>query len=216
EGFGLKVKGKRAVDVGISTGGFTDCLLQHGAIKVLGFDVGYGQTDWQLRQNPALTLFEKVNFRKLTDEELGKMNMSAEIVVMDVSFISSTLMADNILKIFTKEKRSTNDFFCSSTAIKASEGLMHSMKLNSSLFEADLPKLCNGILVTLIKPQFELGKEKIGKGGIVKNEESLKESIEKVLVCYTVKGLYNIAIIQSPIEGAKGNREFLLLSVIIL
>src|SRR5690242_10241306 len=129
--WGVDVRGKICLDVGASTGGFTDCLLRHGAARVIAIDTGYGQMDFKLRQDPRVRLLEKTNARYLTHEALGE---SADFIAMDVSFISATLILPAVL---------------------------------SSAFRADH----GGQIVVLVKPQFEAGREHVGKGGIVRDDD---------------------------------------------
>src|SRR6201997_610684 len=166
----IDVNGKICLDVGASTGGFTDCLLQHGAARVIAIDTGYGQMDFKLRQDPRVRLLEKTNARYLTHEALGE---SADFIAMDVSFISTTLILPAVL---------------------------------SSAFRADH----GGQIVVLVKPQFEAGREHVGKGGIVRDDDAQLASLEKVRRALTELGAKKTGNIDSPILGAEGNREFLL------
>src|SRR5580693_3290265 len=166
----VEVRGKVGVDVGASTGGFTDCLLQHGAARVIAIDTGYGQMDFKLRQDPRVRLLEKTNARYLTKAALGEF---VDFIAMDVSFISATLILPAVI---------------------------------SSAFRADR----RGQIVVLVKPQFEAGREHVGKGGIVRDEDAQLASLEKVRTAVTELGATKIDSIDSPILGAEGNREFLL------
>jgi 23S rRNA (cytidine1920-2'-O)/16S rRNA (cytidine1409-2'-O)-methyltransferase len=166
----IEVNGISCLDVGASTGGFTDCLLQHGAARVIAVDTGYGQLDFKLRQDPRVRLLEKTNARYLTREALGE---SADFIAMDVSFISATLILPAVL---------------------------------SSAFPADE----KGQIVVLVKPQFEAGREHVGKGGIVRDADAQLASLEKVRTALNELGAKKIDSIDSPILGAEGNREFLL------
>jgi 23S rRNA (cytidine1920-2'-O)/16S rRNA (cytidine1409-2'-O)-methyltransferase len=166
----IDVEGRTCLDVGASTGGFTDCLLQHGAARVIAIDTGYGQMDFKLRQDPRVRLLEKTNARYLTRETLGE---SAEFIAMDVSFISATLILPAII---------------------------------FSAFGADR----RGQIVVLVKPQFEAGREHVGKGGIVRDADAQLASLEKVRAALTDLGVTKTDSIDSPILGAEGNREFLL------
>lgn len=171
EYWNIDVTRKVCLDVGASTGGFTDCLLQHGAARVIAVDTGYGQMDFKLRQDPRVCLFEKTNARYLTREALQD---TADFIAMDVSFISATLVLPAVI-------------------------------------ESAFPPHCQGrSIVVLVKPQFEAGKEYVGKGGIVRDEEAQKASIEKVRKALLDLGAKQADTINSPILGAEGNREFLL------
>jgi len=170
----IEVNDKICLDVGASTGGFTDCLLQHGAARVVAVDTGYGQMDFNLRQNPRVRLLEKTNARYLTREALGE---SAEFVAMDVSFISATLVLPAII---------------------------------SSAFAANSH---GGRAVVLVKPQFEAGREHVGKGGIVHDENAQLASLQKVRNRLIQLGATQTDSIDSPILGAEGNREFLLYAI---
>jgi 23S rRNA (cytidine1920-2'-O)/16S rRNA (cytidine1409-2'-O)-methyltransferase len=167
----IDVSGKNCLDVGASTGGFTDCLLQHGAAHVIAIDTGYGQMDFRLRQDQRVRLLEKTNARYLTPEALGE---SVDFVVMDVSFISATLILPAVI---------------------------------SSAFAAHSQ---GGQIVVLVKPQFEAGREHVGKGGIVRDLDTQMSSLEKVRSALTQLGATKTDSIDSPILGAEGNREFLL------
>jgi len=177
EHWNIDVKGKVCLDVGASTGGFTDCLLQHGAARVIAIDTGYGQMDFKLRQDPRVRLLEKINARYLTREVVGE---TADLVVMDVSFISATLVLPAvIIGVFPElsaERRGRQ-------------------------------------VVVLVKPQFEAGREHVGKGGIVRNEAAQLAAVEKVKTALRALGVERTDTIESPILGAEGNREFLLYAV---
>jgi len=161
----IDVTGKMCMDVGASTGGFTDCLLQHGATKVIAVDTGYGQIDMKLRNDPRVKLLEKTNARYLKAEEVEPVEFAA----MDVSFISATLVLPAVV-------------------------------------EASNP----ADIVVLVKPQFEAGREHIGKGGIVREESAHRGAVDKVSACLRELGFEVDDAIDSPILGAEGNREFLL------
>lgn len=162
----IDVSGETCMDVGASTGGFTDCLLQHGAAKVVAIDTGYGQIDMKLRNDPRVELREKTNARYM---KAGEVAQPIELVVMDVSFISATLVLPAVVE---------------ASGAKA--------------------------VVVLVKPQFEVGREKVGKGGIVRDESAQKMAVEKVSACLRQIGFTLREPIDSPILGAEGNREFLL------
>lgn len=165
----IDLTGKFCLDVGASTGGFTDCMLQHGAARVLAVDTGYGQIAESLRRDFRVTLMERTNARKLAP---GELPAEIQFVAVDVSFISSTLILPAVV-----------------AAIGA-----------QALLE----------LVTLVKPQFEAGRASVGKGGIVRDPQAHKLAIERVRSCVEDLGGRGIEVIDSPILGAQGNREFLL------
>lgn len=168
----IDVKGRVCLDVGASTGGFTDCLLQHGAARVIAVDTGYGQLDFRLRQETRVRLLEKTNARYLTAEMLSE---SVDFIAMDVSFISATLILPAVIgSAFPEESR-------------------HGRQL-----------------VVLVKPQFEAGREHVGKGGIVRDEAAQSAAVEKVSATLVLLGAVKTESIDSPILGAEGNREFLL------
>lgn len=175
EHWSIDVTGKTCVDIGASTGGFTDCLLQAGAARVIAVDTGYGQMHARLRADSRVRLLEKTNARYLTTEQLWGDGMPVPIglLTMDVSFISATLVLP---------------------AVAAS------IRSSSQSFEA----------VVLVKPQFEVGREQVGKGGIVRDPEAQKSAVEKVRRALEALGGSEIEVIESPILGAEGNREFLL------
>lgn len=170
----LDVAGKSCLDVGASTGGFTDCLLQHGAAHVTAVDTGYGQIAMKLRQDARVRLVEKCNARLLSRELLAE---TVDLVVMDVAFISATLVLPPVVaSAFPEEKGSRQGRFA----------------------------------VVLVKPQFEVGRELVGKGGIVRDAAAQLAAVEKVRQCVLSLGAQSIEVTDSPILGAEGNREFLL------
>ena len=170
----ISVAGKICLDVGASTGGFTDCLLQRGAAQVIAIDTGYGQMDFRLRQDARVRLMEKTNARYLTREGLG---VTADFIAMDVSFISATLVLPAVL---------------------------------ASAFPESPDARRGKQLVVLVKPQFEAGRENVGKGGIVRDEAAQIAAVGKVRSVLIGLGAEHTDSIESPILGAEGNREFLL------
>jgi 23S rRNA (cytidine1920-2'-O)/16S rRNA (cytidine1409-2'-O)-methyltransferase len=173
----IDVAGKVCLDVGASTGGFTDCLLQRGAARVIAVDTGYGQLDFKLRRDARVRLLEKTNARHLARENLGE---TAELVVVDVSFISATLVLPAVV----------------AAALPASPDERRGRQI-----------------VVLVKPQFEAGREQVGKGGIVRDERAQQAAVEKVRRAVRDLGAVRTDVIESPILGAEGNREFLLYGV---
>jgi len=163
--FQVEVKEKVVLDVGASTGGFTDCLLAYGARKVYAVDVGYGQLDWKLRNDPRVVVLEKRNIRYLEDEELSD---PPQIATIDVSFISLRLVLPKVQKLLTRY----------------------------------------GEIVALIKPQFEVGKGKVGKGGVVRSGEEHLRVIEEIKEAAVSLELEVRGVTESPLLGPKGNREF--------
>lgn len=164
--FSLDVSGRRGLDVGASTGGFTDCLLQNGAASVVAVDVGYGQLHWKIRQDPRVDVIERTNFRYADPVEIGA---PFEVIVVDVSFISVTTIAPNLAA-------------------------------------------CGGPgtdYVVLVKPQFEVGRDDVGRGGIVKDPALHASSVRSVAEALAAVGLGALGAVASPIMGTKGNREFL-------
>jgi 23S rRNA (cytidine1920-2'-O)/16S rRNA (cytidine1409-2'-O)-methyltransferase len=154
------------LDVGTSTGGFTDCLLQRGASKVIAVDVGYGQLDWKIRNDPRVLVLERTNIRYLPDDALP---CPVDFTCIDVSFISLKIVIPAVLKFMKKPSR----------------------------------------IVALIKPQFEVGKGRVGKGGIVKDPELQQMVLEDLALFFSSQGLICQGTIPSPVLGAKGNKEFL-------
>lgn len=174
----IDVRDKVCMDIGTSTGGFTDCLLQNGATQVIAVDTGYGQIDVKLRTDPRVRLLEKTNARYLTDEILWPNREERRpigLVAMDVSFISATL----VLPAVVDRARETKPL---------------------GGFE----------LMVLVKPQFEVGREHIGKGGIVRDAEAQQMAVERARSAVQALAGSDIEVIDSPILGAEGNREFLL------
>ncbi|MGH7800321.1 MAG: TlyA family RNA methyltransferase [Thermodesulfobacteriota bacterium] len=168
--FKIDVRDKIVLDIGASTGGFTDCLLKHGAKKVYAVDVGYGQLDWKLRQDPRVVVMERINARYLKPEDIGEL---VDISTIDISFISLTKVIPPVSKILKP----------------------------------------NGILIALIKPQFEVGKGEVGKGGIVRDENKHREVINKIIPFLEGLNFKILGVIPSPILGADGNKEFLVAGI---
>ena len=166
ESFGINANGLVCLDTGSSTGGFTDCLLQHGAARVHAVDVGAGQLDWKLRTDPRVVLHEGLNARHLRFEDIGE---PVELATLDVSFISVTLILPAVVPILRPE----------------------------------------GAMVILVKPQFEVGKGQVGKGGIVRSPELHREACVRVETAVKSHG-FATTVMESPILGAEGNKEFLL------
>ena len=173
----IDVTGKVCLDVGASTGGFTDCLLQYGAARVIAIDTGHGQIDFRLRQDPRVRLLEKTNARYLTREQISE---SIDFIAMDVSFISATLVLPAVV---------------------------------AAAFPQSPSERSGRKMVVLVKPQFEAGREQVGKGGIVRDEAAQMAAIEKVRKALLKLGCNQTDVIDSPILGGEGNREFLLYAV---
>jgi 23S rRNA (cytidine1920-2'-O)/16S rRNA (cytidine1409-2'-O)-methyltransferase len=165
--FNIDVNGLVMLDIGASTGGFTDCLLQHGAKRVIAIDVGYGQMHWKLRNDPRVTVIEKTNARNLLPEDIKE---QPDAAVIDVSFISLKLIIPPVAAL--------------------------------------LPE--NTFITALIKPQFEAGKGEVGKGGVVRDEDTHNRIIADIGDFCKKQGLDPVGVIPSPILGPKGNREFLI------
>ena len=176
DAFPIAIAGRVCVDGGISTGGFTDCLLQRGAARVYGVDVGYGQTAWSLRSDGRVTLRERTNLRHLTAAELyGPNDPVADLAVADVSFISLVLVLPALLAL---------------------------LKAPQARAELDL--------VVLVKPQFEVGKARVGKGGVVRDPAAHCDAIAGVVAAAQALGLRAAGLVASPITGPAGNHEYLL------
>jgi len=173
----ISVEGKVCLDVGASTGGFTDCLLQQGAASVIAVDTGYGQLDYRLRQDSRVRLLEKTNARYLKSEDLGE---PVDFIAMDVSFIAASLVLPAVIHAAFPEAAEERD---------------------------------GRDIVVLVKPQFESGREHVGKGGIVRDEGIQLAAVEKVRQALAQLGARHQDFIDSPILGAEGNREFLLHAV---
>ncbi|HKR25903.1 MAG TPA: TlyA family RNA methyltransferase [Acidobacteriaceae bacterium] len=169
----IDLRGRFCLDVGASTGGFTDCMLQHGAERVLAIDTGYGQIAQSLRDDPRVTLMERTNARLLSP---GDLPPGITFLAMDVSFISATLVLPPVLQ-----------------AVAGGFALRETLEA-----------------VLLIKPQFEAGREHVGKGGIVRDPAAHQLAIDRVRACVEENAGAQIDIIDSPITGTEGNREFLL------
>ena len=165
--FPVKLDGAVCMDIGASTGGFTDCMLQNGASKVFSVDVGYGQFDWSLRQDPRVVLMEKTNVRYLKPEDIGE---QLDFASCDVSFISLSKILPAIFPILTDD----------------------------------------GTMVCLIKPQFEAGRENVGKRGVVKNPKVHRDVIAEVFGFTEALGFAVKGLTFSPIKGPNGNIEYLM------
>jgi 23S rRNA (cytidine1920-2'-O)/16S rRNA (cytidine1409-2'-O)-methyltransferase len=163
--FPVHVKGRVIMDVGASTGGFTDCLLQHGAEKVIAVDVGYGQLHWRLRRDPRVRVLERVNIRYLDPEDLGE---PVEGAVIDVSFISLRLVVPPVSRMLLRD----------------------------------------AFILALIKPQFEVGKGQVGKGGVVRDPSLHQGVIDELRRFFEDSGWDVAGLMPSPLLGPKGNREF--------
>lgn len=170
EEFAIWVEGRICLDGGISTGGFTDCLLQAGARLVYGVDVGYGQVAWKLRQSDRVVLKERTNFRYLTWEELYRDEPPADFAVMDLSFISLTKVLEPLWKLLIPPRE----------------------------------------VILLVKPQFEVGRLKVGKRGVVRDSKAQAQAVSKVLQAACDLGWVYQGLTWSPITGPAGNIEYLL------
>ena len=166
--FGVDPTGRICLDVGASTGGFTDCLLQHGAEKVIALDVGHGQLDWKIRSDPRVVVVEHCNARHLDPADFPE---RPSLAAADVSFISLTLVLPAVAGVLTD----------------------------------------GGMIVALIKPQFELSREEVGRGGVVRDEAAQARAVEKIREFALARGWGWEGPLLSPITGAEGNREFLCL-----
>jgi 23S rRNA (cytidine1920-2'-O)/16S rRNA (cytidine1409-2'-O)-methyltransferase len=164
--FAVDVEGLTCLDIGASTGGFTDCLLQHGAAIVFAIDVGHNQIDWRLRTDARVSVREGINARYLTP---GDFDCKFDLAVVDVSFISLTKVLPAIVPLLSDAGR----------------------------------------VITLIKPQFEVGRGEVGSGGIVRDPQKHERVITEVTETAAELGLRSAGVIESPIQGADGNREFL-------
>ena len=165
--FGVELAGKVCMDVGSSTGGFTDCMLQNGAVKVYAVDVGHGQLDWKLRNDERVVCMEKTNIRYVTPDDIADQIQFSSI---DVSFISLTKVLGPVKQLLTDD----------------------------------------GQIVCLIKPQFEAGREKVGKKGVVREKSTHLEVIEQVILFAVSQGFEILNLEFSPIKGPEGNIEYLL------
>lgn len=165
EVFGIDPRGKKAIDVGASTGGFTDCLLQRGASRVFAVDVGYGQLAWKLQQDPRVVNLERRNIRYLDFQEIGE---PVDLIVVDTSFISVEKFLVHLCQMMKKQ----------------------------------------GDMVILIKPQFEVGRGEVGRGGIVRHSDKQMRVVERIQQGGEEVGLMAKGVMESPLRGTKGNREF--------
>ena len=170
DAFAIDVSGRTGLDIGASTGGFTDVLLQRGARQVIAVDVGHNQLHWRLRSDPRVTLLEGLNARSLSPGQLPGLGGGADIVTIDVSFISLRLILPSIPALLAPA--------------------------------ADI--------IALVKPQFEAGREDVGKGGVVREPAVHDRVLAEVTAAAAAVGLTRVAAIESPITGAEGNREFLM------
>lgn len=166
--FALDPAGLTCLDVGASTGGFTDCLLQHGAVKVYALDVGHGQLDWKIRRDPRVVVMEHCNARHL---QAGDLPEKVQLAVADVSFISLTLVLPPVAALLTD----------------------------------------GGMIVALIKPQFELSRAEVGRGGVVRDDAARQRAVDKIRDFALRLGWTWGGVVDSPVAGADGNRELLCL-----
>jgi len=166
ETFSIDPQGVICLDVGCSTGGFTDCLLQRGATRVYAVDVGYGQFDWRLRQDPRVVLIERTNIRYIDRSSIPE---SVDLVVIDVSFISLTKVLPPIIQFLSP----------------------------------------GAVVIALVKPQFEVGKGQVGRGGIVREETLRQDVLQRIVRFATETGLQTMRTLDCPIKGKKGNHEIL-------
>ena len=166
DAFQIDPRGTIGLDVGCSTGGFTDCLLQRGATKIYAVDVGYGQFEWKLRQDSRVVLLERTNIRYVDRTTVPE---PIDVAVIDVSFISLTLVLPAVVGLLNR----------------------------------------SATVVALVKPQFEVGKGQVGRGGIVRDDAQREAVTEKVIACATQLGLQLKGVLDSPVIGRKGNREIL-------
>jgi 23S rRNA (cytidine1920-2'-O)/16S rRNA (cytidine1409-2'-O)-methyltransferase len=164
--FGVEVSGRVCLDVGASTGGFSDCLLQHGAARVVAVDVGHGQLDWKLRNDPRLEVREQVNARYLQPRDFAE---RFAVAVIDVSFISLTKILPVLPLLLVRP----------------------------------------AWIIALIKPQFEVGRNEVGRGGVVRDAAAQARVVQEICACAEGLGLRTRGVMESPILGADGNREFL-------
>jgi 23S rRNA (cytidine1920-2'-O)/16S rRNA (cytidine1409-2'-O)-methyltransferase len=165
--FGINPEGSICADIGASTGGFTDCLLQRGAARVYAVDVGYGQLAWKLRQDPRVVVMERTNARGLSPGDIPE---PLDLGVIDASFISLKLLIPPLLSFFREQLS----------------------------------------ILALIKPQFEAGRDRVGKGGVVRDPDLHRQITEGMIHFAATLGLHSRGITESPLLGPKGNREFLI------
>jgi 23S rRNA (cytidine1920-2'-O)/16S rRNA (cytidine1409-2'-O)-methyltransferase len=167
DAFGVDPGGRVCLDIGASTGGFSDCLLQRGAARVWAVDVGYGQFAWELRNDPRVRLVERANIRTLPREAITD---SIDLAVIDVSFISLRLVIPKAIEFLGPEGR----------------------------------------VIALVKPQFEVGRAQVGRGGIVRDPDRRARAVDDVLAAAAASGLRSAGTIPSPIQGQDGNQEYLI------
>lgn len=170
--FSIDVKDKVAMDIGASTGGFTDCLLKHGAKRVYAVDVGYGQLAWKLRNDPRVIPIERTNIRYMPKKRIPE---EVDIVTVDVSFISLKLVVPKVLEFIKPQ----------------------------------------GEIIALIKPQFEVGRGEVNKGGVIRDPEKRKKVVQEIKSFFESLNLKVIGIIESPIPGQKGNIEYLIYASVL-
>jgi 23S rRNA (cytidine1920-2'-O)/16S rRNA (cytidine1409-2'-O)-methyltransferase len=169
ERFGIDPSGLDCLDAGASTGGFTDCLLRHGAARVLAVDVGYGQLAWELRQDPRVVVMERTNVRNLMPEDLP---FAPDLVVADLSFIPLAVAVPALAGVGAR----------------------------------------GATFIVLVKPQFEVGPERVGRGGVVRDPHSWRLALNRVAGAFADRGIWPTAVIASPVVGPAGNVEFLMLA----
>ena len=170
DAFAIDVRGRRGLDIGASTGGFTDVLLRRGTKRVVALDVGHSQLDWKIRSDPRVHVMERANARTITAADLPEDLRAFDVVTIDVSFIS----------------------------------LRHILPVVPPLLDPGAD------VIALVKPQFEARREEVGKGGIIRDEAVQARVVEEVVTAADTLGLRRAALVDSPIRGMEGNREFLL------
>jgi 23S rRNA (cytidine1920-2'-O)/16S rRNA (cytidine1409-2'-O)-methyltransferase len=193
--FAIDPTGKVALDIGASTGGFTDVLLRRGATRVYAIDVGYGQLAWSLRQDPRVVVLERENVRNM---DLALVPEEPDLAVIDVSFISLTLVLPRIAELLAAPPRS-------SSASASSADARDSADPRVSRPPPGKP------IIALVKPQFEVGRDLVGKGGVVRDEAVRRSAVDKIRDWATAKGFIVGDDVESPITGPAGNVEYLLL-----
>ena len=185
DAFPIRVKGRVCLDGGISTGGFTDCLLQRGARQVYGIDVGYGQIAWSLRMDPRVILRERTNLRHLSASDLyDPADPWPDLAVVDVSFISLP------------------------KTLPAVRGLLRPTAETGARTEATVEKPVEAVV--LVKPQFEVGRDRVGRGGVVRNPEAHLDSLKGVIAAAKGLNWHPHGLVASPLTGPAGNHEYLL------
>jgi 23S rRNA (cytidine1920-2'-O)/16S rRNA (cytidine1409-2'-O)-methyltransferase len=215
DAFGIDPTGKVALDIGASTGGFTDVLLRRGATRVYAIDVGYGQLAWSLRQDPRVVVLERTNVRNM---DLALVPEECDLAVIDVSFISLTLVLPRVAQLLAPRPSAADVSSAESTSPSTAVTNASTAADNSARHQsigrgesAPIRPATGKPIICLVKPQFEAGRDQVGKGGVVRDEAARRGAVDKIHDWANANGFVAGDDVESPITGPAGNVEYLLL-----